>query len=70
MENRRIGEYLVDNKRITPQQLEQALATQTRRSEIGTKPLLGSVLMEMGWLNSQDLAFALETQERDKRRMH
>jgi hypothetical protein len=70
MENRRIGEYLIDDKRITPQQLQQALATQTERAQIGTKPLLGSILMEMGWLNSQDLAFALESQEREKRRMH
>lgn len=70
MEKRRIGEYLLDEKKITPQQLDQALSTQTRRSRIGAKPMLGTVLVEMGWINQNDLESALEQQQRQHGRYY
>lgn len=65
MEKRRIGQYLMDENKLTPQQLEQALSNQERRAQVGAKPMLGTVLVEMGLVNQQDLAFALERQQRD-----
>jgi hypothetical protein len=70
MERRRLGEYLIADKKLTSQQLEQALSVQATRATPSRVPTLGTLLVEMGWVNQQDIAFALEQQERDERHMH
>lgn len=69
MEKQLIGEYLIHDKLVTPEQLERALETQATRIERGKMPLVGTVLIEMGAVNAQDLAFALAEQERDRMRI-
>ncbi|MBI4670385.1 MAG: hypothetical protein HY741_01785 [Chloroflexi bacterium] len=62
MEKQHIGEYLVVDKRLAPEELEHALYIQCRRAQVGAKPLLGTLLVEMGWVSQEDVAFALEQQ--------
>ncbi len=64
-----IGEYLIAGERITPEQLQKALELQANSIQGGRMPLLGTVLVQMGAVNQQDLAFALEEQERDRMRV-
>jgi hypothetical protein len=64
-EQKRIGEYLIENNKISPQELEQALYIQSRRAQVGAKPLLGTVLLEMWRISEQDLDHALEQQARE-----
>jgi hypothetical protein len=64
-----IGEYLTAEKKITPEQLQKALQLQANSIQSGRMPLIGTVLVQMGALNDQDLAFALEAQERDRMRV-
>lgn len=48
---RRIGEILVSEGLITPEQLDQALAVQKVSGD-----LLGTILLERGWISETDLA--------------
>lgn len=66
MDHRQIGDFLVTDKKISLQELERALYIQKRRAQVGTKPLLGTVLLENGWVNLQDLEFELVQQQRDQ----
>ncbi len=68
MEKKMIGQYLIEQKLVTPAQLERALAMQANQIVGGHMPLIGTILIEMGAVKEQDLAFALAEQERD--RMH
>ena len=61
-----IGEYLIAEKKITPDQLQKALETQANSIQGGRMPLLGTVLVEMGALQERALTEALERQERDR----
>ncbi len=69
MDKKLIGEYLIDDDLITPEQLKQALELQAARMERGKMPLVGTILIEMGAVNAQDLAFTLAEQERDRMRI-
>ncbi len=69
MDKKLIGQYLIADNLITPGQLKQALELQATRIERGKMPLIGTVLIEMGAVNAQDLAFALAEQERDRMRV-
>ena len=69
MEKQLIGEYLIRDDLVTPEQLTRALEVQAARIERGKMPLVGTVLIEMGAVNAQDLAFALAEQERDRMRV-
>ncbi len=64
-----IGEYLIADNRITPEQLQKALELQANSIQGGRMPLLGTVLVQMGALHQHDLAFALEAQARDRMRV-
>jgi hypothetical protein len=64
-----IGEYLIADGLITPEQLEQGLQKQAALTERGHMPLLGTVLVQLGAVQEQDLAFALEEQERERMRI-
>jgi adsorption protein B len=53
----KLGQLLLDDKVITAEQLDQALALQR-----GSKKKLGEILQEMGWLRPQALDRALQRQ--------
>lgn len=71
MENsvKMIGEYLIADGRITPAQVQKALEIQAESIQSGHIPLFGTILVQMGAVNEQDLAFALEHQERERMRI-
>ncbi len=69
MEKKLIGTYLLEQKLVTRDQLEKALEMQANQIVGGHMPLIGTILLEMGALNEQDLAFALAKQERDRMRV-
>lgn len=69
MDKKLIGQYLIEEKRITPAQLEKALGIQGNQVDGGHMPLIGTVLIEMGALDEQTLAFSLARQERDRMRV-
>jgi signal transduction histidine kinase len=58
----RIGEFLIDQKVITKEQLERALKQQKARAEQGEQVLLGQTLIEMGFLTREKLDQALTEQ--------
>ncbi len=68
MESKLIGQYMIDDKLISPAQLQKALETQANSLQSGTTPLIGTVLVQMGAVNEQDVTFELEKQERDRMR--
>jgi len=55
---KRIGEILIENGSLTPEQLKQALEKQ--KKEQGK--LLGKILFEMGFVTEEDIVVALATQ--------
>lgn len=65
-----IGEYLLADHLITQEQLKTALESQANSIQGGRMPLLGTILVQMTALGEQDLAFALEEQERDRMRVN
>ncbi len=65
-----IGEYLLAEKKITPDQLQRALETQANSIQGGHMPLLGTILVEMGAVEERDLTAALERQARDRRELN
>ncbi len=69
MENKLIGAYLIDDRKITPAQLRNALIQQSQQRHGGHLPLIGTVLVGMGAIRSDDLTFALAEQERDRMRV-
>ncbi len=69
MDKKMLGQYLVEDKLITNDQLEKALETQANSLSGGNTPLLGTVLVEMGAVKEQDVTFELEKQERDRMRL-
>lgn len=68
MEKKLIGQYLIDDKLISVDQLQKALETQASSLQGGVTPLIGTVLVEMGAVEEQDVTFELEKQERDSMR--
>ena len=58
----RIGEFLIDQKVITKEQLDNALQMQRSRAEQGEQVLLGQTLIEMGFLTRERLDQALTEQ--------
>jgi adsorption protein B len=54
---RKIGDLLIDSAAITPDQLTQALALQSKQSK-----KLGEILQELGWLQPGSLSEALRRQ--------
>ena len=69
MDKQLIGDYLIHDGLVKPDQLAKALEVQASRIERGRMPLIGTVLVEMGAVNEQDLTFALEEQERERMRV-
>ncbi len=65
-----IGEYLIGEKKITPDQLQNALEIQANSIRGGKMPLLGTILVELGAVEERDLAATLARQERDRGEFH
>jgi hypothetical protein len=69
MERKLIGQYFIDDRLISQDQLQKALETQANSLQGGNTPLIGTVLVQMGAVNEQDVTFELEKQERDRMRV-
>ncbi len=69
MEKKPIGQYLIDDKLVTQDQLQKALQIQGNSLSGGNTPLIGTVLVQMGAVREQDVTFELEKQERDRMRV-
>ena len=54
--SRRIGELLIREKKITPQQLQEALEEQKRQ---GGQPKIGAILVKKGYITEETLTFFL-----------
>ncbi len=64
--HKRIGEYLVEENKLKPAQLERALELQANSISGGRMPLLGTILVGMGTIDQATLEQALERQEQDR----
>ena len=60
----RLGEYLLNYKFITPEQLEVALQDQDTAEQSGSAKRLGDILLEQGAITEERLNFALKEQHR------
>ena len=69
MDKQHIGEYLVAEGKITPAQLDRALQIQATQANGTHLPLIGTVLVGMGVIRTDDITFALADQERDRMRV-
>ncbi len=64
MDKKLIGQYLLENKLVSTDQLQRALELQAL--QLGTNtPLIGTILVQMGALKEQDVTTALERQHQD-----
>jgi hypothetical protein len=61
----RLGEYLIFGKLVTPEQLEAALAEQTRLRQRGQFLVLGELLVRRGFLKPNTLERVLARQRQD-----
>ena len=64
MQKRLFGEYLLDGKRVSPDQLQRALELQNLQP-LGTSVPVGTVLFQLGAIEQEDIASALERQQND-----
>ncbi len=60
----RLGQYLLDFKFITAEQLKAALVIQRRARDTGQMRRLGDILLEQGAITEERLNFALREQNR------
>jgi tetratricopeptide (TPR) repeat protein len=60
----RLGEYLLEYKFITLEQLNAALSSQRAAAKAGLAQRLGDILLEQGTLSEERLNFALREQHR------
>jgi signal transduction histidine kinase len=58
----RLGEYLIQKRLITPENLQTALAHQQKETEQGNPILLGQALIDLGFLSRTDLDQAVTEQ--------
>ncbi len=56
--HKKLGEILIENKIITKEQLDEALALQNKRKN----GLIGEILVELGFATEEDIANTLATQ--------
>ncbi len=54
-----LGNHLIKLGKITPDQLEEALARQKAMEETGTRGRLGQILVDMGYCTQEDVAHAM-----------
>ena len=65
MDKKLIGQYLLADRKISEEQLQRALELQALQLGANT-PLIGTVLVQLGALQEQDVTDALKQQESDK----
>lgn len=58
----RIGEYLLDQGLLSPEQLQQALDRQQELADLGQRQLLGQTLVKMGFVDRETLDRAITRQ--------
>jgi signal transduction histidine kinase len=58
----RLGEYLVENRYLTPEQLQLALHSQAERKKTGESVLLGRVILDLGYIDQNRLDQAITEQ--------
>ncbi len=66
MDHKLLGQYLMDDHKVTEQQVQNALELQAMSLQGGNTPLIGTVLVAMGVTKEQDVTAALQRQERDR----
>ncbi len=66
MDRKLLGQYLMDDHKVTERQIQNALELQAMSLHGGNTPLIGTVLVAMGVANEQDVTSALQRQERDR----
>ncbi len=69
MHRKPIGQYLIEEKRLNPVQLEKALQIQAARKGDRHPPFIGMILVWMGVIKEHDITIALAEQQRDRSRM-
>ncbi len=67
MDRKLLGQYLMDDHKVTEGQIQNALELQAMSLQGGNTPLIGTVLVAMGVANEQDVTSALKRQEHDRR---
>jgi hypothetical protein len=58
----RLGEYLLEQGLLSPDQLEKALKRQTELAELGQRQLLGQTLVKLGFVDRETLDRAITRQ--------
>lgn len=69
MNKKLLGQYLMDEHKLSDAQIQKALEIQANSLHGGNLPLLGTVLVQMGVLKEQDVTQALERQTIDRNSM-
>ena len=59
----RLGELLVEVGALTPSALQAVLAVQEEAAKLGHRPLLGQLLISLGFVSQADVTRALRTQD-------
>ena len=67
MRNERIGDYLVAQKYITPDQLDKVLAAQ---KEANGSKRFGDLVVELGFMSETNFAKALAAPDQERRRRY
>jgi hypothetical protein len=66
MDKKLLGQYLLEEHKLSDAQIQQALEIQANSLHGGSTPLLGTLLVQMGMLKEQDVTEALERQTIDR----
>lgn len=65
MDKKLIGQYLLDDSKISEEQLQRALELQALQLGANT-PLIGTVLVQLGAIREQDVTDALKQQQAER----
>ena len=69
MDKKLLGQYLLEEHKLSDAQIQKALEIQANSLHGGNTPLLGTLLVQMGMLKEQDVTEALERQTIDRSSM-
>jgi hypothetical protein len=69
MNKKLLGQYLMDEQKLSDAQIQKALEIQANSLQGGNTPLLGTLLVQLGMLKEQDVTEALEKQTNDRMSM-
>ncbi|MGE5262863.1 MAG: hypothetical protein ACM3S0_05745 [Acidobacteriota bacterium] len=66
MDKKLLGQYLVEDNKLSDAQIQKALEIQANSLNGSNTPLLGTLLVRMGLIKEQDVTQALERQTHDR----